>query len=86
MINCLSSQIDRISSFLNTPLTPEKKTGIIDSVSFNAMKQCGGLGDMLLRKGGYGDWRNWLSEKEWIQFDHEFDTQLNGVALAEPMR
>jgi hypothetical protein len=80
------AQIDRIAEFLGVPLSAEKRAAVIDSVTFASMKQAGGLGEMLLRKGGYGDWKNHMGSREWDQVDAAFDRTLDGVALAEPLR
>ena len=82
------AQIDRIAEFLGVAqeLTPQKREAVIESVTFASMKQQGGLGEMLLRKGGYGDWKNHMGPAEWAQVDARFDEELEGVALAEPLR
>jgi len=80
------AQIDRIAEFLGVELTPPKREAVIESVTFASMKQQGGLGEMLLRKGGYGDWKNHMGPAEWEQVDARFDQELEGIALAEPLR
>lgn len=67
-------------------LTAEKRQAVIESVSFASMKQQGGMSEMLLRKGGYGDWKNHMGPAEWGQVDARFDEVLEGVGLAEPLR
>jgi glutathionyl-hydroquinone reductase len=82
----LPAHLDRLAAFLGVPLTPAKREAIIKSVGFDAMKAGGGMANVLLRKGGIGDWRNHLSAADWARFDAVFDGSLGGVALAEPMR
>jgi hypothetical protein len=42
--------------------------------------------EILLRKGEIGDWKHYLDENKWAEFDHAFTEQTKGVAIAEPMK
>ena len=86
LCRCLPAQLDRIATFLGMELTPAKRAAVAESVDFQKVKEGGGLAGMLLRKGGYGDWKNHLGPSEWELFEAAFDAALDGVALAEPLR
>eukprot|EP00756_Hemistasia_phaeocysticola_P001647 Hpha_TRINITY_DN11156_c0_g1::TRINITY_DN11156_c0_g1_i2::g.28070::m.28070/K07393/ECM4, yqjG; glutathionyl-hydroquinone reductase len=87
LIRDTHAQVGRIAEFLRIPLTPEKHSKVVSTVSFSSMKSSGGVvGNTLLRKGGIGDWRNHLGPEEWGRFDSAFDAALEGVSLAEPLR
>jgi len=60
LIRHLPSQVERLAAFLQVPCPAAKRDAVVETVSFSAMKQQGGLANVLLRKGGVGDWRNHL--------------------------
>ena len=82
----LRAQVERIATFLDVPLPQAKKSAVVDAAGFGAMKAAGGMANMLLRKGGIGDWRNHMGKAEWASFDEAFDAALDGVRMAEPLR
>ena len=75
-----------IASLLKVELTPAKRATVVKNVDFNTVKASGGMGSILLRKGGFGGWAQHLGPAEWDEFDAAFDAALEGVALAEPLR
>ena len=55
LVRCLPVHIQRIATFLRVSLPPEKLDAIESAVRFDAMKDAGGMAQVLLRKGGIGD-------------------------------
>mmetsp|Transcript_18926 Transcript_18926/g.26045 ORF Transcript_18926/g.26045 Transcript_18926/m.26045 type:complete len:307 (-) Transcript_18926:376-1296(-) len=84
----LPSELDRINDFLDLPpLTDEKREALVEKVSFGSMRSK--AGDKLKgfwRKGEIGDWKNYLSEKEWKKIDELFEKKLGNVKIAQPLR
>ena len=86
MVRSLDAQVGRMADFLGVSLTSERQGEIVRAATFDAMRKAGGIAATTLRKGGVGDWRNYLGEAEWKRFDAAFDEKLAGVPLAEPLR
>ena len=61
---CLPAQLERIASFLELKLSDRKRDAIVEAVSFSAMKAGGGMANVLLRKGGIGDWQNHMDAEQ----------------------
>ncbi|XP_064596297.1 sulfotransferase 4A1-like [Liolophura sinensis] len=71
----LSHEVERISKFLNKPLTPEQVVTIVDHCSFDSMKKndkvnyrwwdergiTANIGTSFIRKGRVGDWKNFFT-------------------------
>lgn len=82
----LAAQVGRIAEFLRVPLSDAKRDAIVQASSFDSMKSTSGLSNVVLRKGGIGDWQNHLSTTEWSRFDDIFEKTLGNVQLAVPLR
>ena len=86
LIRSLPAHVARIAAFLNISLSEQKRDAVVRAAGFGAMKASGGMANVLLRKGGIGDWRNHMAPAEWARFDGAFEAALGTVALAEPLR
>jgi len=80
----LPEQVQRLADFLGLSLTPAKRDAVVAAVGFENMKATSKLG--LLRQGTTCDWKNHMDREAWARFDEVFDSRLDGVAIAEPMR
>lgn len=82
------SQLERINNFLGLPkLTEARARAIAAECAANSMKEkSGGRFKMTIRKGIVGDWKNYLDDEKWEEFDRIFDKVLGGLDIAEPFR
>ena len=78
----LSAELNRIASFCGLPLGPKKLDAVLRRVSFQSMKDAGGLSSILTRQGIIGDWRNHLDVEHWSVIDRIVQERLGNSELA----
>nr|XP_006633806.1 PREDICTED: sulfotransferase 6B1-like isoform X1 [Lepisosteus oculatus] len=93
----LPKHVKEISSFLNISVSEDQIREISKKCSFHEMKEqaerekvntnhtvCALTSDrkLIFRKGVVGDWRNYFTSKQNVQFDAVFKEKINSSALA----
>ncbi|KAL9180827.1 hypothetical protein ACHAXT_011280 [Thalassiosira profunda] len=79
-----AAQLRRINDFLGMPrLSAAKERAITHACSAKTMRK---TSSSIIRKGVVRDWTNYLDDERWDEVDKTFNTVLNGVKLAEPLR
>jgi hypothetical protein len=81
------AQLKQLNDFLGLhELTTAKCKAIREACDAKTMHQDNARYTATVAKGKIGEWRKYLDEDRWAEFDRIFDERLNGVAIAKPMR
>jgi len=102
LIDDTEGGVRRIADFLGLQPTEAKMKAVVDAVSFSSMKNTTNpnhISKLLLRKGGYGDWKNYtdgpgdgsgdppsMPMDKWDLVDEMFETFLKDVPIAQPLK
>ncbi|XP_071094439.1 sulfotransferase 1A1-like [Haliotis cracherodii] len=74
-------EMKKMQDFLGTTRSDEFMKEVCDHCSFASMKQIKVMADIVYRKGGTGDWKNWftVAQNEW--FDKTYQEKMKDCPL-----
>ncbi|NXP54946.1 ST6B1 Sulfotransferase, partial [Heliornis fulica] len=83
--------VKNIAAFFGIPLTEKELQGVVERSSFQSMKKNsqkthGAFGNVLFRKGGVNDWKNFFTEDQNKKMDKIYEEHVGGTKLGTKLK